>query len=56
MTTPPLSPCIAVCVIDPATGFCRGCARTLAEIAGWLAFSGEEKQRVLAALPVRRRV
>ena len=50
----PPSPCAAICIIDPATGFCRGCARTIGEIAGWAAFSAEEKRRVLAALPERR--
>ncbi len=52
---PPVSPCTALCIIDPASGFCHGCARTIGEIAGWLSFSDEEKQRILAALPERRR-
>jgi predicted Fe-S protein YdhL (DUF1289 family) len=50
----PISPCIGVCVIDPASGFCHGCARTIPEIAGWLDFSAEEKRRVLAALGERQ--
>jgi uncharacterized protein len=50
----PLSPCVAVCVMDPATGFCRGCWRTIEEIAGWLSYSAEEKRRVLAAVAQRR--
>lgn len=53
LPTPP-SPCAAICIIDPATGFCRGCGRTIGEIAGWSAFSPEEKWRVLAALPERQ--
>jgi uncharacterized protein len=52
---PPISPCTAVCIIDPASGFCRGCTRTIGEIAGWLGFSDAEKQRILAALPERQR-
>lgn len=51
----PLSPCIALCVLDPASGYCRGCFRTIAEIAGWVGFSDEEKTRILAALPSRKR-
>jgi len=51
----PISPCIGVCIIDPANGFCLGCARTIPEIAGWLDFSTEEKCRILAALPQRSR-
>jgi predicted Fe-S protein YdhL (DUF1289 family) len=49
------SPCISVCAIDPRTGLCEGCFRTLDEIAGWIAFSNDEKRAVLAALPERRR-
>jgi uncharacterized protein len=50
----PLSPCIAICVLDPASGYCRGCWRTIDEISQWLNLSREEKRRVLAALPARR--
>jgi predicted Fe-S protein YdhL (DUF1289 family) len=50
----PLSPCTGVCTLDPASGYCRGCFRTIAEIAGWLSFTADEKRRVLAALPGRR--
>ncbi|HZB90507.1 MAG TPA: DUF1289 domain-containing protein [Stellaceae bacterium] len=52
---PPLSPCIAVCVLDSATGYCRGCFRTIDEIAHWPALAPEAKRRILAALPARRR-
>lgn len=52
MTT--LSPCVAVCILDPRTGWCRGCYRTIAEIAGWLDMSEAERRRVMAALPARR--
>lgn len=50
----PLSPCIAICVLDPATGYCRGCFRTIDEISRWLALDGEGKRRVLAAVAERR--
>ena len=50
----PLSPCIAVCVLDPATGYCRGCFRTIAEISHWVLLPAEEKRRILAALAARR--
>lgn len=52
MTT--VSPCIAVCIIDPRTGWCRGCYRTIAEIAGWLEMSEDERHRVVTALAARR--
>jgi uncharacterized protein len=48
------SPCVKICRIDAQTGFCIGCARTMAEIAGWSAASEEERKRILAALPARR--
>jgi len=50
----PLSPCINVCRMDPATGFCEGCCRTLDEIADWSSLSESEKRAVLALLPARK--
>lgn len=47
------SPCILVCSIDPATGYCFGCGRTGAEIAGWITYSDEERAMVTAKLPDR---
>lgn len=35
----PTTPCVAVCQIDPKTGWCLGCYRTLPEIAKWGKFS-----------------
>lgn len=49
------SPCIQVCRLDPVTGLCVGCLRTMDEIAGWLDLSPDEKQEVLAHLEERRR-
>jgi predicted Fe-S protein YdhL (DUF1289 family) len=48
------SPCISICRLDPATGYCEGCFRTLDEIAGWGTYPDERKLAVLAALEVRR--
>lgn len=47
------SPCINVCRMNPATGLCEGCHRTLDEIATWSAMSAEEKRAVLTQLPAR---
>jgi uncharacterized protein len=41
--------------MNPFSGLCRGCLRTLDEIAGWLDFSASEKQAVLARIEERRR-
>ena len=50
---PVASPCINVCQIDPASGLCRGCWRTLDEIAHWSVLDEEEKQAIWRALPAR---
>jgi len=50
----PGSPCTAVCLLDSDTGLCRGCFRSLAEIAAWSTLDPAEKQRILGALPARR--
>lgn len=48
------SPCINVCRMDPRTGFCEGCRRTLDEIACWSALDDDAKRRVWAKLAQRR--
>jgi predicted Fe-S protein YdhL (DUF1289 family) len=47
------SPCIAVCIIDPKTGLCLGCGRTLAEIARWPRMERAERLALMASLPQR---
>jgi uncharacterized protein len=47
------TPCTKVCTIDPVTGLCIGCGRTLSEIAGWLTLSASERRRIMAELPQR---
>ncbi|ODN69273.1 DUF1289 domain-containing protein [Methylobrevis pamukkalensis] len=41
------TPCVKICVINEASGLCRGCLRTLGEIAGWGSFSEAERQRLI---------
>ncbi len=48
------SPCIQVCAMDEASGLCRGCQRTLDEIAAWSALSDAEKLRVWKRIRARR--
>ncbi len=50
----PASPCRGICLMDPATRMCRGCRRTIAEIAGWYDASPAEKRAILARLATRR--
>lgn len=61
--TPPLlppaggpvrSPCINVCRMDDARGWCVGCLRTLDEIGAWSAMSEAQRAAVLAELSQRR--
>jgi predicted Fe-S protein YdhL (DUF1289 family) len=53
--TIPASPCVGICLMDPHTGQCRGCLRTIAEIARWYEASLPEKRAILARLDGRRR-
>jgi len=48
------SPCISICVIDPPTGLCAGCYRSLDEIAGWIGLSTGERRALVAELTRRR--
>jgi uncharacterized protein len=53
---PPASPCLGICLMDPATRMCRGCLRTIDEIRAWYEASAAEKRAILARLDQRRRV
>jgi 2-hydroxychromene-2-carboxylate isomerase len=44
------SPCVNVCVLDPARGVCRGCGRTLEEIARWSSMSDAERDAIMDKL------
>ena len=48
------SPCINVCRMDPITGLCEGCARTLDEIARWGTASEDDKRAILDFVARRR--
>ncbi|MCZ7560163.1 MAG: DUF1289 domain-containing protein [Burkholderiaceae bacterium] len=48
------SPCISVCRIEPASGLCEGCQRTLDEIARWGSMSNEARREVWSAIHARR--
>lgn len=48
------SPCIDVCSIDPRTGWCEGCLRTIDEIAAWGVLNDAQKREVWKLLPQRR--
>ena len=48
------SPCVNVCRMDAASGYCEGCGRKLDEIASWSIYTAAEKRAVLALLPARK--
>jgi uncharacterized protein len=54
MSAPVASPCVNVCKMDEASGWCTGCLRTLDEIAWWSQLDEEDKRAVLQQLPQRR--
>jgi len=47
------SPCISVCRMEVASGLCRGCLRTLDEIAAWSTLDDAGKRAVWARIEVR---
>ena len=48
------SPCVQVCELDADTGWCRGCQRSIEEIAAWGALDDAQKREVWQCLPARR--
>jgi predicted Fe-S protein YdhL (DUF1289 family) len=48
------SPCIKICVIQPASRTCTGCLRTIDEIGAWSRMTPEERRTVMAELEGRR--
>lgn len=48
------SPCIGVCSMDDASGFCYGCYRTIEEIKGWWDMSLADQKKLLAVLEQRQ--
>ena len=57
MSTPPeyvASPCVQVCTLDPLTGHCVGCYRTVEEVAEWVEMTADEKRAVLVRAAQRR--
>jgi len=50
----PPSPCISVCQMDPMTGYCVGCTRTIDEIRDWIISTPDERHAILARINERR--
>lgn len=48
------SPCVGVCTLDPATGWCLGCARTLDEISEWAQADDTRRRAILDQIATRQ--
>ena len=53
--SPASTPCIRVCTLDPETGLCLGCGRTVEEIGRWFRLSEDQRLKIMAELPERMR-
>lgn len=51
--SPVPSPCINVCRMDAASGYCEGCLRTIDEIAAWSQADDVTRRHIWAQLPAR---
>ena len=49
------SPCLKVCMMNPDTELCRGCFRTLDEIAHWGSMTEQEREKIFLVLEERKR-
>jgi predicted Fe-S protein YdhL (DUF1289 family) len=48
------SPCVSICTMDPVTGLCTGCQRTIDEIASWSVLDDEARREVWQRIFARR--
>ncbi len=48
------SPCVSICRMDPATGLCAGCLRTIDEIAAWSVLDDAQRRAVWQRILLRR--
>ncbi len=48
------SPCISVCRMNPQSGLCEGCLRSIEEIAQWSHAGDELKRAILNRIQQRR--
>jgi uncharacterized protein len=46
---------VKICVVDPVSGLCIGCGRTVAEIAMWSELDADARQAIIAGLEPRLR-
>ncbi|HEY3299205.1 MAG TPA: DUF1289 domain-containing protein [Methylophilaceae bacterium] len=49
-----VSPCVGVCAMNEATGFCHGCYRTIDEIQDWWDMPASKRMQVMGELDGRQ--
>lgn len=54
LASPVPSPCTSVCRMDPGSGLCEGCLRTIDEIIAWAELTDAAKRQVWAEIERRR--
>ena len=47
------SPCVKICVIDPLSGHCIGCGRSIEEVALWSDLDAAQRRAIMAMAPER---
>lgn len=48
-----ITPCISVCVMDQKTGLCKGCKRTIKEIANWSSMTEAQREKIMKEIKSR---
>lgn len=47
------TPCVQVCRIEPVSGICIGCRRTMAEIGAWARLTEAQRREIMRVLRFR---
>ncbi len=47
------TPCIKLCIIDPPSGLCQGCGRTIGEIQAWSSLAEPRRLAIMRTLAER---
>lgn len=45
-----ITPCVAICKMDPSREVCQGCGRTREQIRMWTKYTDEERMDIMKSL------